>query len=119
MKRIVIIILGLLSLASCEKQKEVVVKYLTADASSSYTVTYRNGDGELKTEEMEAVSAQDEWSFSFQAEEGDIVYLSAIYKDITSGIKVAILVDGKVYKQASSLYDTISYVIVSGTVPFD
>jgi hypothetical protein len=118
MKRITPIILILFSLFSCEKSSDVTVKYLATDAISPYTVTYRVASGDLVTEEVAAASAQDEWSYSFIASEGEIVYLSANYKEITSGIKVMILIDGKIYKQASSQYDTIKYIIVSGTIPY-
>jgi hypothetical protein len=53
------------------------------------------------------------------ADEGEIVFVSAIYKDINSRINVRILIDGKVYKQGASKYDTVRYVTVSGTVPFE
>ncbi|MDD3877382.1 MAG: hypothetical protein PHT69_12240 [Bacteroidales bacterium] len=49
---------------------------------------------------------------------GDPVSKSgASYKDINSAIQVKVFVDGKVYKQASTKYDTTMFVTVSGVVP--
>ena len=118
MKKVILVILVVFTLNACEKRADIPVRYLATDAVSDFTVTYRNSSGSLITEEVNVASTEDEWNFYFKAKKGDIVYLSAIYKDITSGIKLAILVDGKIYKQASSQYDTIKYVIVSGTIPY-
>ena len=118
MKKVLFVILAVFMFAACEKGQDIPVKYQATDAVSDFTVTYLNSAGDLITETVTASSTEERWEHSFKANKGDIVYLSAIYKDITSGIKLAILVDGKVYKQASSQYDTLKYVIVSGTVPF-
>jgi len=118
MKKLILLILVIIAFTACEKNADIPVRYLANDAVSDFTVTYRNSTGDLITEEVNAASTEDEWSYSFTANKGDIMYLSAIYKDIASGIRLSILVNGKVYKQASSQYDTISYVIVSGTVPY-
>ncbi|MBL7139011.1 MAG: hypothetical protein ISS17_09580 [Bacteroidales bacterium] len=118
MKKIILVLLVTFTCIACEKNEDIPVRYQATDAVAGFTVTYRNNAGDLITEEVTVASAEDEWNFSFKAKKGDIVYLSAIYKEITSGIKLAILIDGKVYKQASSQYDTINYVIVSGTVPY-
>jgi len=117
-KKIIFVILIIFTFTACEKKADIPVRYLATDAVSDFTVTYRNNAGDIVTETVTASSTEDKWEHSFKATKGDIVYLSAIYKDITSGIKLAILVDGKVYKQASSQYDTIKYVVVSGTIPF-
>ncbi len=118
MKKIIFVILIILAFAACEKKADIPVRYLATDAVSGFTLTYRNSAGNLITEEVNVASTEDKWDYSYKAKKGEIVYLSAIYKDITSGIKLAILVDGKIYKQASSQYDTINYVIVSGTIPY-
>ena len=113
------IFLIILLLSACEKDDEVMVKYVISNNSSGYKVNYLNESGDLKQEAIESNSAQDKWSYSFTAEKGQIIFVSAIYKDISDGIKVAILIDGKTYKQGSSNNDTLSYVTVSGTVPYN
>jgi len=118
MKKVILVILVIFTFAACEKKEDIPVRYLATDAVSGFTVTYRNSAGDLITEEVTVASTEDEWDYSFKARKGDIVYLSAIYTDITSGIKLVLLVDGKIYKQASSQHDTIKYVIVSGTIPY-
>ncbi len=118
MKKVILVILVIFTFAACEKKEDIPVRYLATDAVSGFTVTYLNSAGDLITEEVTVASTEDEWDYSFKAKKGDIVYLSAIYTDITSGIKLVLLVDGKIYKQASSQHDTIKYVIVSGTIPY-
>jgi hypothetical protein len=110
---------GLLMLFSCEKQEDVTVKYIATNAVSEFHLSYRLPSGALQSENITASSIQDQWSYSFTAQQGDIVYLSGNYKDINSGLKLLILMDGKVYKQASTVGDTINFVIVSGVVPIE
>ncbi len=117
-KIIILVILGIFIFSSCEKREEKKVEYRASNATSDYQISYRLPSGELKTETIEAISQQDEWSYSFVAEQGEIVYVSGNYKDINSSLKITILVDGKAYKQSSSIGDTISYVTVSGVVPY-
>jgi hypothetical protein len=119
MKKLVYILPLLLILISCEKTKEKQVSYIITRSVSGFDVNYRIADGSLLQEHIETASAQEKWQYSFTAEEGDIVFVSAIYKDITSAISVQILIDGKVYKQGSSSQDTVRYVTVSGTVPYE
>lgn len=119
MKKILYILPLILFLFSCQKTKEKQVSYIITKSVSGFDVNYRVADGSLIKESIEAASAQDRWQYSFNAEEGDIVFVSAIYKDISSAITVQILVDGKVYKQGSSSQDTVKYVTVSGTIPFE
>ena len=119
MKRLLYIIPILFVLVSCQKDREKKVTYLVTKAISGFDVNYRTADGNLLSEHIETSSAQDEWRYGFTAEEGDIVFVSAIYDDMASSITVQILIDGKVYKQGSSVQDTIKYVTVSGTVPFE
>lgn len=109
-----------LIVSSCESNDEAVkVVYKISDNQSGFTVNYRNSGGELQSEQVMPLSKEDEWKHSFVSEEGEIVYVSAIYDDVNTGIKVQILLDGKVYKQASSLYDTLSFVTVSGSIPYE
>lgn len=124
MKRLFIIFpalvtgLFLFSLLSCEKGTETSVLYRATDANAPFTVTYRTETGELLSVMVPATSTQDEWTYSFPAAKGEIVYLSAHYSDITSGITLSILLNGKVYKESSSRNDTLSFLIVSGTIPY-
>ncbi len=119
MKKILYIIPLVIILFSCEKTKEKQVSYIITKSISGFDVNYRIADGTLISEKIEAASAEDRWSYSYTAEEGDIVFVSAIYKDIASAIDVQVLIDGKVYKQGSSKQDTVWFVTVSGTVPFE
>lgn len=95
-----------------------MVLYRITDVVSGFDVNYRDVDGALIKESIETQSGEDTWTYSYMAEEGDIVFVSAIYKDVESAIKVEILIDQKVYKQGSSIGDTVKYVTVSGTVPY-
>jgi hypothetical protein len=117
--RIIYVLTFLLLLISCQKTNEKQINYIVTKSISGFDVNYRTADGTLIKEKVETTSAEDRWTYSFVAEEGDIVFLSTIYKDISSAINVQILIDGKVYKQGSSKYDTVNYVTVSGTVPFE
>ena len=103
---------------SCEKENEKQVKYLITDSASDYEVSFRNENGKLVDKSVSVESEEDEWFYEFTGKKGQILYVSAIYKNIESGINVKILIDGKVYKEAQSLYDTLSYVVVSGTIPY-
>jgi len=117
-KHFIILFILSITLLACEKREEKSVKYITTSATSAYDISYRNQSGDLIKETITPESKQDQWVYSYKAEQGDIVYISGNYKDITSGLKVMILVDGKVYKQGSTIGDTISFVTVSGVVPY-
>jgi len=119
MKRIIYFLPLLLLVFSCEKSQEKQISYIISQSVSGFDVNYRVADGTLVKEHIETASAQDKWQYSFTADQGDIVFVSAIYKDISSAINVQILIDGKVYKQGSSSQDTVKYVTVSGTVPYE
>jgi hypothetical protein len=116
---IIIAILAVLIFTSCEKREEKSVEYIATNAISDYNLSYRLPSGELVKETISSSSLQDEWTYSFMAEQGDIVYVSGNYKDINSGLNIRILVDGKVYKQGSSIGDTVRFVTVSGVVPYE
>lgn len=119
MKKIVYIIPLLLLILSCQKEREKDVQYVVTKSISGFEVYYRIADGTIAREWISTASAEDRWTYGFQAEQGEIVYLSARYTDITSAISVQIIIDGKVYKQGSSAQDTVRYVTVSGTVPYE
>jgi hypothetical protein len=103
---------------SCEVNKSYQVTYLVTDCSSGFDIWYRNENTDLIHERVIPVSEEDEWKYNFVAEEGGIVFISAIYDDINSSLKAKILIDNKVYKEAFSKHDTANFVIVSGTVPY-
>ncbi len=119
MRKIIFVIPLILILFSCEKTREKKVSYVITKSISGFDVNYATADGTLRSESIVTISADDRWEYDYIAEEGDIVFVSAIYKDISSAITVQILVDGKVYKQGSSSQDTVSYVTVSGTVAYE
>ncbi len=119
MKNIIIFfIISIFALSACEKREDKMVKYVATDATSDYTINYRDESGTLQSKTISAKSAQDKWNYSFMLEQGEIVYLSGKYKDITSALKLIIYVDGKVYKQSNSVGDTLKYLTVSGVVPY-
>jgi len=104
-------------LAACAKDPGRQVKYLVTDSVSGFTIRYLNDAGQIITGQIVTQSAEDIWQYEFIAHDGDIVFVSANYKDPLSAIKVQIYIDGKVYKQAVSKQDTISFITVSGVVP--
>jgi hypothetical protein len=119
LKKIFIPSIALILFATaCEKESKIDVYYLITDSSTGFEVNYRDRDGILQNEKITTQSAEDTWTYSYEAMEGDIVFVSAIYKDISSAIKVQILLDGKIFKEGASTGDTTKYVTVSGTVPF-
>jgi len=120
MKRsIALITLIVLILTSCTKNTEVEVTYEATGAISEYILYYRDAGGVVQNEVVKPESAQDIWKINFTGEQGDIVYLSGKYSDPNSALKLMIKVDGKVYKQASNEGETLKFLTVSGTIPFD
>jgi hypothetical protein len=91
--------------------------YRITDSSSGFNVRYYDESGQLVAEKIVTQSTQDVWNYSFTSDDGGIVFVSANYKDPGSSIKVQIMVDGKIYKQAATRNDTISFVTVSGVIP--
>ncbi len=116
MKKIIWIILIILT-AGCEKNDERSVIYRISNSPSGFTVRYLNDSQELVTEKIVTQSAQDVWEYSFISEDGGIVFVSANYKDPAGALKVQVMVDQKLFRQASSKNDTISFVTLSGVVP--
>lgn len=118
MKKIVIIFFSFIMLAGCEKREQKLVKYIATDATSEYSISYRDASGELISKNITAQSKEDEWVYSFMSEKGNIVYVSGIYRDVNSSLKIMIMIDGKIYKQGESNGDTVNYLVVSGVVPY-
>lgn len=113
-----ILVLFVFALLSCDKEPEPrQVVYEITRSVSGFDVNYLDKHGELQQERVEVNSAEDIWRYNFAAPPRSIVFVSASYKDIHSAINVRIKVDGKVYKQASTRYDTTMYVTVSGVIP--
>ena len=114
-----IFLLTIFSLIACDQAVEgVAVTYVVTDSDSGFDVRYRNADGKLVSETVVTDSETDVWKYAFETDPGEIVFISANYYDVNSKIRVRILVDGKIFREASSLYDTANFVVVSGTVPY-
>jgi hypothetical protein len=119
MKKILSLIFVIIITTSCTKQDEKKVIYRASNAVSEYTVQYYDAGNNLQTVNVYPESTQDIWQKEVIKNEGDIVYLSGKYNDINSALKLQILIDGKVFKQTASSGDTLKYLVVSGTIPFD
>lgn len=120
MKKILAILVVLSAfLVSCNKTAPVPITYQASGAVSTFTIKYTDADGNLQATQVNPQSAQDVWQFSFNGEQGDIVYVSGKYTDAYSALKLMIKVDGKVYKQASNEGDTLHYLTVSGVIPYE
>lgn len=117
-KAVLSAIVFLAILTACNDTNKKNVKYIATGAVSAYNLQHLDENGELTSTECVPQSAQDQWTYNYIAEEGDIVYISGSYTDINSALKIMILIDGKVYKQASTKSDTISMITVSGTIPY-
>jgi hypothetical protein len=112
-------ILIFIALVSCETEREkVTVGYEISDAYAQTEITYRNNEGSVVTDIFNFESTEDVWNYHYTEKRGEIVYISARYTDSTSSINVRILVDGKVYKQGSSVNEPNKYTTVSGTIPY-
>jgi len=115
----ILIVLVLVFLASsCEKDTSREVIYRIDLSVSTFNVRYLDETGAIISEKVTPQSAEDEWIYSFTSEDGGIVFVSADYKDPESDLRVQILVDEKVYKQALSKNDTNLFITVSGVIPF-
>ncbi len=119
MKRLIYLFIVLLAIYSCENDREkVMVNYQISNSYSPVDVKYKNADGNVIGETIIFESAEDNWQYSFEKERGEIVYLSARYSDSTSSVKLMIIIDGKVYKQGSSINEPEKYITISGTIPY-
>lgn len=120
MKKLILTVVVTLMLLACEKEDaSISVKYEVSNATSGTQIAYRNASAALISEWVEFESLQDTWSHSMMLEQGAIVYLSAMYMDSASSVKVRILVDGKIYKEGSSNNEPEKYLTVSGTIPYN
>ena len=118
-KTILIFITLFIIFTSCSNTNSKKVTYVATGAISAYNLQYINDKNELITTEVSPQSAQDKWTYTYIDDEGELVYISGNYKDINSSLNMMILIDGKIYKQGSNEADTLFYLTVSGTVPYD
>ncbi len=118
MKKIFLLMGVLYLFSSCSDTSQVSVTYTASGSVSAYDLEYIDQSGELISIKVNPESAQDSWSVSYFADKGDIVYLSGYYKNVNSSLDLMILLDGKTHKQATSVGDTLSYLTLSGTIPY-
>jgi len=119
MKKLISFTLILIVLAACHKPYQKKVTYIATGAVSAYNLQYLDDQNELVNTEVIPQSAQDIWKYEFMSDQGEIVYINGDYKDINSALKIQLLIDGKVYKQAETTGDTIKVLVVSGVVPYE
>jgi len=117
-KKFIFLMVVLMGAIACEQNNSVKVTYYITDSDSGFDVNYRNEKGELIKDHVITQSEDDVWKYEFVGEKGDIVFMSVIYYDLSSKVKVQIRLDGKVYKEGYSKHDTTSWIVVSGTVPY-
>ena len=119
MKKFIYIIVLVIFAMACEKdEQQVNVTYRLSNAIAETELSYRNIDGQIIAETVQIESLEDVWTKSQEMNKGDIVYLSAIYYDSTSSVKIQILIDGKVYKEGSNSNSPEEYLTISGTIPY-
>ena len=122
MKKIIIISIGLLIifLSSCDDNaQQNIIQYRADGASDQYELSWLDAAGEKKSAVIDPTSAKEIWSVSFEAEEGQIYFLSGRYYNPENKLNISVLLNGKNLKTATSVYDTTRYIIVSGTVPYE
>ena len=73
------------------------VKYEVTGSASKVFITYQNENGGTSQEE-----ASVPWSYSFTAESGDFVYVSAQNQGDNGSVTVTIYKDGEVFKTSTS-----------------
>ncbi len=119
MKSVIYISLLIIFFAACDKEDEtIVVQYKASNGYSETQIKYRDAGGILVSKNIDFVGGEDIWTYSFDGNKGDIVYLSARYFDPNSSISLQILLDGKIYKEGTSNNETDKYLTISGTIPF-
>jgi hypothetical protein len=119
MKKLILMLIIISGVIGCElKDQNVKVTYIVTDSDSGFEVYYQNSDQELIFEKVDTNSEEDEWRYTFIGERGDIVFMSVIYYDVNSKVRAMIKLDEKIYKEGISRYDTASFLVVSGTIPY-
>ena len=118
-KKLILMLIIISGVIGCElKDQDVKVTYIVTDSDSGFDVYYQNSDQELIFENVETNSEEDEWNYTFVAERGDIVFMSVIYYDVNSKVRTMIKLDEKIYKEGISRYDTVNFLVISGTIPY-
>ncbi|MCD4695912.1 MAG: hypothetical protein K8S16_06685 [Bacteroidales bacterium] len=118
MNKLILLVFIILA-ASCTKDNETLfVEYRVSGAYTSTEIAYKDDGSKLIKKTIDFNSPEDEWSYHTEYTRGEIVYLSAVYYDSLSSVDVQIFIDGKIFKQASSVNEPTKYVIVSGTIPY-
>jgi len=118
MKKLLIILIFAFIFWGCTDNQSSKVTYLATLSNNPVQIEYLNKNGNLVDTLFDARSEDDQWQVTFPAEEGEILFLSGKYRDIQSSLKLMIIINGKVYKEAYSEADTNNFLIVSGTVPY-
>jgi hypothetical protein len=91
------------------ENKAKTVKYTLGGSANDYSITYASqGEG---TEQIDPVS--NTWTYSFTAQPGDFLYISAQNNKASGSVSVYIYVSGKVEKSATS---TGEYVIATASM---
>ncbi|MBI9035170.1 MAG: hypothetical protein JEZ03_11930 [Bacteroidales bacterium] len=120
MKNLIILMLVVVSLFSCAREEEVFeVTYVIEKASSNVDIQFLNKNHLLEDFYFKPQSAEDLWEYKFEALQGDILHLNAIYYDTLSGVKASILIGGKIYKSRETLNEPGRNVVVAGVLPFN
>lgn len=119
MNKLIYLVIVFMLLLSCTKEDEKQkVEYRVSNAMSSTNIAYRNAESVMINETVDFNSSEEIWNLVTEMNRGDIIYLSAVYYDSASSVTVEVLVDGKIYKQQSSVNEPEKYVIASGTIPY-
>lgn len=120
MKKLILVIFVYLLMTACETENEKInVTYRVSNAYAETEVSYRNSDAQIVSEVITFNSPQDIWTYDMSLRRGEIVYISAIYSDSTSSVKLEILMDGKLFKEGSNNNEPGKYLILSGSIPFN
>lgn len=104
MKRLRIFVLSVLvlvAIAGCKNPfspTKYHVEYRVTETARSVSVTYQNADGGIS----QAFGVPLPWSYSFTAEPGTWVYVSAQNDGETGWIRVTIYKDGEEFKTSTS-----------------
>ncbi len=118
-KKLILMLIIVSGVIGCElKDQNVKVTYIVTDSDSGFEIYYQNSDQELIFEKVITNSEEDEWRYTFIGERGDIVFMSVIYYDLNSKVRAMIKLDEKIYKEGISRYDTVNFLVISGTIPY-
>jgi hypothetical protein len=118
-RRIVYLFLIVVLFSGCMKEPDpVIVSYRVSQAYAPVDISYRDHNGDLNMRTIQFESTQDTWQETLSMQPGEIVYLSAFYSDSLTSVKIQIITDGKIYKEATSTREPDKYLIVSGVIPY-